>query len=182
MRSRALFWAVFAFALAADQASKAWIRGALSEHQAPGFPWPGVFELTLKYNEGIAFGMLQGYGALLSPVAVAIGLGAWIYSHRHPEEGSWTHVAMALLSGGAFGNLLDRMFLGKVTDMFWIRLVEFPVFNVADSCITVAAAILVLKWGFELAPHKRPAEAHEVPADAGPLPTPPIETVSREGQ
>ncbi len=155
MSRRALFWLVFTVSFALDQATKAWARSAFVEHEAPGFPWPGVFELTLQYNEGIAFGMFQGVAVFLTPIAVAIALGAWLYSHRHPEESAWTHVSMALLTGGALGNLYDRLVLGKVTDMFSFRAINFPVFNVADSCITVAAAILILKWSRELAVRER---------------------------
>jgi signal peptidase II len=121
-------------------------------------------------NEGIAFGMLQGFGALLAPVAVIIAFATWLYSYRNPKESSWTHLAMGLLSGGAIGNLIDRLALGKVTDMFSIRVFEFPVFNVADSCISIAGAILVLRWTFEIAHTKReeaePAQA-ERPTPAG---------------
>ena len=159
MSRRALFWLVFLAALALDQSTKLWARTAFVEHQSPGFPWPGVFEFTLTFNKGIAFGLFQGFGALLAPVAVAIAFGAWLYSYRNPKDGPWTHAAMALLCSGALGNLWDRIMLGQVTDMFWFRAIDFPVFNVADSCITVSAAILILKWGRELVPGEKKPEA-----------------------
>ena len=56
---------------------------------------------------------------------------------------------MGLLAAGALGNLYDRLVFGKVRDMFETRFVEFPVFNWADSCITVATAILILVWSKE---------------------------------
>lgn len=181
MNRRVQFWAVFFLAIALDQAVKAWARAAFAEHQSPGFPWPNVFELTLQYNTGIAFGMLPGFGAFLAPVAILIALGSWLYSHSHPEENGWTHTAMALLAGGALGNLIDRIAIGKVTDMFSFRAIDFPVFNVADSCITVAATILILRWGSELAHHKPPAAAGPS-ADSGSGQAPTIETASTEGK
>lgn len=176
--SRALFWSVFVLTLVLDQATKAWARNALAEHQSPGFPWPGVFELTLTYNKGIAFGMLQGAGVFLAPIAVAIAVAAWMYSHRNDGDGPLSHSAMALLASGALGNLYDRVVLGKVTDLFWFRLINFPVFNVADACITVAAGLLILKWSREFFAEKR-AESQGGQESQPPEPEPgPIETVS----
>ncbi len=106
--------------------------------------WAGVFELKLVYNQGVAFGMLQGKGVFLTPIALIIaGFAAW-HSYRHPQETRFTHITMALLASGAIGNMIDRLAMGKVTDMFWFRLINFPVFNIADICICVAGAFLVL--------------------------------------
>lgn len=53
-------------------------------------------------------------------------------------------VTLGMLAAGAIGNLIDRLWMGKVTDMFWFRLINFPVFNVADACITVSAILLAI--------------------------------------
>ena len=130
-----------------DQAVKAWVRGAIPEHGSiAGRPWPGIFELTLTYNKGIAFGMMTGLGRFLSPIALVIGGSAVYYSFKHPEESWPSHVCMGLIASGALGNLIDRIWHGQVTDMFWFRLINFPVFNVADSCITVAVVMLMVIW------------------------------------
>lgn len=164
--------------LALDQATKAWARSAFAEHESPGFPWPGVFELTLTYNKGIAFGMLQGAGVFLAPIAVAIAVAAWMYSHRNDGDGPLSHSAMALLASGALGNLYDRVFLGQVTDLFWFRLINFPVFNIADTCITVAAGLLIIKWSREFFAEKR-SEANGASEPASQESDPgPIETAS----
>lgn len=176
--SRALFWTVFVVTLALDQATKAWARGAFAEHQSPGFPWPGVFELTLTYNKGIAFGMLQGAGVFLAPIAVAIAVAAWMYSHRNDGDGPVSHTAMALLASGALGNLYDRIALGKVTDLFWFRLINFPVFNIADTCITVAAGLLILKWSREFFAEKRQEGAEGQESQSVEPESKPIETAS----
>lgn len=131
-----------------DQALKAYIRGAIPIGGSfGGWPWPGVFEITLTKNYGIAFGMFQGKGQYLTPVALIIAGFATVYSFRHPKEGWLTHLAMGLLASGAIGNMIDRAVFGRVTDMFWIRAINFPVFNVADACITVAAVLLLFAWG-----------------------------------
>ncbi|MFN3683118.1 MAG: signal peptidase II [Fimbriimonadaceae bacterium] len=140
---RALFLGTVLASVAVDQAVKFWVRSALIPAESLHLPWPGVFEITLAYNRGVAFGMLQGFGVYLFPIALAICVGAFVYSERHPHEPRASHLALALVAGGAIGNLIDRVALGKVTDMFWFRLIDFPVFNVADSCITVGTILLL---------------------------------------
>jgi len=108
--------------------------------------WPNVFELTLVFNRGIAFGQLQGYGVLLTPIALLIAGGSIWYSMKHPQASKIYHVVAALFAAGALGNLFDRLYLGKVTDMFDFRLIKFPVFNVADACITISGVVMVLLW------------------------------------
>lgn len=168
---RVVFWILFVSILIADQVIKFWARHAMNVNQSRTVI-RNVFDLTLTYNRGIAFGMFQGGGTLLAPIAIVIGLGGMLYSMKHRSESPWVHVAMALLSAGALGNLFDRMVAGKVTDMFQIRAFEFPIFNLADSCITVAACILILRWGTEWIRepkgHPAPKPEPEVvpPADA----------------
>lgn len=161
---RIVFWFLFVFVLVADQIIKYWARHYFPNEQASIAVIPNVFDLTLTYNRGIAFGMFQHYGVLLAPIAIVIGLGSMFYSMRHRSESPWVHVAMALLSGGALGNLFDRVLSGRVTDMFHIRTFDFPIFNLADSCITVAAAILILRWGMEWIRETREAPKADAPA------------------
>jgi signal peptidase II len=167
VRSRWLFWGLFIGFVAIDQIVKHLARTNLDQREYFAL-WPNVFELTLTYNPGIAWGMFQGAGVLLSPVAVVIAIGAAIYSTRNPKESVWIHTAMGLLASGAVGNLIDRVWLGKVTDMFAIRAFDFPVFNIADVCISVAAGILVLRWGAESFKKPEPEPKEE--------PSPVIET------
>ncbi len=123
------------------------MRSAIPPHGSIGaLPWPGVFEITLNYNEGIAFGLMQGAGVLMAPIAVAIAGAAGWYSIRHPREAPLSHIAMGLLAAGALGNLVDRLVFRRVTDMFYFRPINFPVFNLADACITVATVLLLIGW------------------------------------
>jgi signal peptidase II len=155
-----IFFTVLTATLALDQVVKAWARGAMNEGGSlRGLPWPGVFEFKLTYNEGVAFGFFQGAGRLLSPVAIAIAVGAAWYSMKHSKEGALTHIAMALLASGALGNLYDRLVFHKVTDMFYARFIDFPVFNIADSCITVATVMLIGIWWREAVKPKPATEA-----------------------
>jgi signal peptidase II len=146
-RSRSwIFFIVLILMLVVDQLVKSWARHSMVEAGSIALPWPGVFELKLTYNEGVAFGFLQGAGRMLAPIAVAIAVGAGWYSIRHPKDSASSHIAMGLLAAGALGNLYDRLFNGRVTDMFYARIIDFPVFNVADACITVATCLLMIIW------------------------------------
>ncbi|MCG9894901.1 MAG: signal peptidase II [Fimbriimonadaceae bacterium] len=145
-RAFRLFLILFVVMLLVDQGSKWWAREAAMWVEGRSlYPlWPGVFELKLVYNRGVAFGMLQGKGVLMAPIALLMtGYAAW-YSWKHPMERTLVHVVCGLLAAGAIGNMIDRLWLGKVTDMFWIRVINFPVFNVADVCITFAGVGMVL--------------------------------------
>ncbi|MBL8060160.1 MAG: signal peptidase II [Chthonomonas sp.] len=146
MRSGLLFGIVLSAFVVLDQGVKAWSRGRADgvEGYVFGAPWPGVFELKLAYNHGIAFGMFQGGGQWFAPVAVIIaGVAGW-HAWRTPYAQKWMILTLGMLAAGAIGNLIDRLWLGKVTDMFWFRLINFPVFNVADACITVSAILLAI--------------------------------------
>jgi signal peptidase II len=155
---RTLFWLSAVLFIVIDQLVKLDVRHTLAQGQTLPLPWPGVFEIQLTYNQGIAFGFLQGKGLFLAPIAVVIAGGSVWYIMRHPQESKWNHVAFGLLAAGALGNLFDRLVFQRVTDMFWFRLINFPVFNVADSCITVATIMLIIGWWIEAAQRKEPSE------------------------
>lgn len=172
MSKKFLFFLSGSFGLVVlDQIVKFWARTAADGVEGRVFApwWPGVFELKLVFNEGVAFGMLKGNGLLMTPVAIAISVYAIWASWRKKDEPTSFHVLHALLLSGAVGNMIDRLVHKKVTDMFWIRLIDFPVFNVADVCITGAGAMIVLAALGELVPKKQP--------EAAPVPSPTDETV-----
>jgi signal peptidase II len=165
--TRNVFWIVLGASIILDQLVKGWTKLVFADGNLANLhsrPWPGVFEITMTDNKGIAFGLLQGHGVLLAPVAILMSAGAMWYSYRHPRDPALAQVAMGLLAAGALGNLIDRVFFGKVTDMFYFRLINFPVFNVADACITVAAGLLIYLWTLEAVAKPKPAT--DAPADA----------------
>ncbi len=100
----------------------------------------GVFHLTYVENTGAAFGMLQGRNWLFIP-AIILVLVVLVYLLTKLKTGSrLMKVSLALIMGGAVGNLIDRVWLGYVIDFFDFRI--WPVFNVADSSIVVGAILL----------------------------------------
>ena len=101
-----------------------------------------IFHFTYVQNRGAAFNMLDGKSVILIAIpTIAIAVAIW-YMEKHLEE-HWTlFVSLVLVIAGGIGNLIDRCFMGFVTDMFDFRF--WPVFNVADIAVCVGAGILVL--------------------------------------
>jgi len=130
--------------LGLDQAAKWWMLQRL----APGESVPvipGLFHLTLVRNPGIAFGLFARQGGVVLGVACLLITFLLITARARPA--AWRPPipwAMGLILGGALGNLVDRVRFGAVVDFFDFRI--WPVFNVADSCITVGAALVVWAW------------------------------------
>lgn len=130
--------------LAIDQLVKFWVRSSFVLGEARPYPWPGVFELKLTYNEGIAFGIAQGHGTMFAPIALLIAALTTWYAFKPNHQAKSLQTALGLLTAGAIGNLIDRVWMGRVTDMFWIRAINFPVFNIADVCLTFSVVLLFL--------------------------------------
>jgi signal peptidase II len=125
--------------VAVDQGTKAAIQSALVPGQRVELV-PGV-HLTDVHNQGIAFGLAGGGGAgLIALTAVALGLILLLFARNAPRAGLW--VPIGLLSGGAFGNLADRVRIDSVTD--FIDLPIWPAFNIADVAIVLGVAGLAL--------------------------------------
>lgn len=143
MTSRAFYTLALAvFAL--DQATKAWLRAALPLHETVPLV-PGVFHLTHTRNTGAAFSLFEGAVPVLILTALLVIAGLIVAQRRAgPRMPALFGLALALPLGGAWGNLLDRVRFGYVTDLFDFRLINFPVFNVADAAITVG--ITLLAW------------------------------------
>jgi len=94
------------------------------------------------HNTGAAFGMFQDAGMVFTVLAFIV-IAAIIYYYPHVENSDWSlRLAMSMQLGGAIGNLIDRLTIGRVTD--FISIGTFPVFNIADASISIGAAILLL--------------------------------------
>ena len=115
---------------------------------------PGVLDFTLVFNQGIAFGMLQGLGIWLAPIAIAMsGFAYWLYVKRHPQDKMQALVAI-LVAGGAIGNVIDRIVMQRVTDFINIKII--PVFNFADIYITISFFVMA---ALILRPENKPTES-----------------------
>jgi signal peptidase II len=106
--------------------------------------------LEYTQNRGAAFGVLSGLVPILVAASIAILTGLVMLHLRQATPAFWQTVAIGLISGGALGNLFDRVRLGHVVDFLSVG--PWPNFNIADSAITVG--VLILVWGLT-----RPATA-----------------------
>ena len=135
--------------LVLDQWSKWWMDGHLDPRH-PVTIVPNFLQLTHVRNPGVAFGMFAAEGLLATLALVAVGLAALaaigLYFHRTPPREASLLLGLALVLGGACGNLLDRVFAGAVTDFVDLRIGghHWPAFNVADSAISVAVVLVVI--------------------------------------
>ncbi|MGQ9876947.1 MAG: signal peptidase II [Chloroflexus sp.] len=137
-------------AIALDQASKRWIVATLGPEPMTKFiPLIGEdIRLAYSHNTGIAFSLFQGKSDILTIVALVIITGAiYLYITQLPNRRRLIQIAMGLILGGALGNVIDRIQLGYVVD--FIQVGWFPIFNLADSAITVGAAILMLQYALD---------------------------------
>ena len=109
------------------------------------------------YNTGAAFGMFQNASMVFTVLAFIV-IAAIIYYYPHVENTDWSlRLAMSMQLGGAIGNLIDRLTLGKVTD--FISIGSFPVFNIADASISIGAVVLLLGvWIMERAEKQEKAK------------------------
>ena len=155
-------WIVFATVLVVtlvfDQGSKAWARGALDVHR----PQPvieNVWDWELAYNPGAAVSTLTGGAALPILLGVFAGvalLGIGIVAARTRPEERLKRFGLAMIAGGALGNLIDRIRDGVVTDFVRWRWYEhkWPIFNVADAALLVGVVLIAIA-GFSASPRRR---------------------------
>jgi signal peptidase II len=136
--------------VALDQAAKAAVRARFELHESLELI-PGFFSLTRVHNYGAAFGLMNNLeiplkAVLLSAVAAVALVALTVYAARLPEDQRFARLGLALIVGGAAGNLIDRIGSGYVVDfvdLYW-RGWHFWAFNVADAAITVGVVFMIL--------------------------------------
>jgi len=124
-----------------DRLTKWWVYSSL-DRGVPNDLIGNVIRLTRVHNDGGAFGIFPGGGTVFLVVSGVVSLILFLILLTMQIDSRLIKSGMALVLGGALGNLVDRVQWGYVLDFFEIR--GFPIFNVADSCITVGAVLIVL--------------------------------------
>jgi signal peptidase II len=133
-----------------DRGTKAWFESQTLEGWHKELIHNFIY-LVHSQNPGIAFGVFADSPSLSMRIllilgsAVVIGALAWLFVAGH-SGGAFTAAGLALLLGGATGNVTDRIVHGYVTDFFevWLGSYHWPAFNVADSAITIGAALIII--------------------------------------
>ena len=112
---------------------------------SPSFPlWENVLHFTFVKNEGAAFGMLSNSRWVFMVISTVAIIGLSVYLFGFCKESNWVKASLAMIIGGGIGNMIDRIALGYVVDFIDFTLIDFAVFNVADSFVTVGAGILIV--------------------------------------
>lgn len=107
---------------------------------------PNVFELQYLENRGAAFGMLQNQRIFLLLITILILAFIILFFYRIPSQKRYIplEIVLVFLAAGAVGNMIDRMIHGYVIDFLYFSLIDFPIFNVADCYVVLAAGAAVL--------------------------------------
>ena len=155
--------------LVLDQLTKLVAVERLTLHQ----PVPvlgDIVRLTYIHNAGAAFGMTLGGPVLHTLVAVgALGILGWMFTHL-PPDARWQRTALAMVLGGALGNIIDRVRLNYVIDFIDVGVApgwRWPVFNVADSFVTVGVVLLALCYARAPRETEAAPQGEEAPPDSG---------------
>ena len=141
-----LYFILAAVLVVIDQAVKFWVRSAIPLGEIVPFI-PGVMDLTFVQNTGAAFSSFSDMTWLLSLISLAAAILIAVLMVRNYFPGTLGKVTLALLLSGAVGNLIDRVLLGYVTDMFDTVLPpfqNFAVFNVAEICVVAGGILMVI--------------------------------------
>jgi signal peptidase II len=188
-----LFAVVSVLSIVADQATKIWARGSLpvAGHGSgpngtcliphdivtrmcggqPRSVVDGIWEWRLSMNPGSAFGLFssQEFARWMLSLVGIVAVGAMVYMLRksRPDQ-KVLHWALALVAGGAIGNLIDRIYYGVVTDfVLWrYKTHEWPVFNVADVVLVIGVGLMFIDIQKESAREKKIKQAAQKQRDA----------------
>ena len=144
MKKHIQIFSLIIILILADQLTKLWALAELRGSEGISVI-TGIFELQYLENRGAAFGILQTHQVLFLLITVlAAVLLTYIYA-RIPDDKKYIplRICYVLLMAGAFGNMIDRAFRGYVVDFFYFKLIDFPIFNVADIYVTVTMVLLM---------------------------------------
>ena len=143
MKKRGIIAGIIAALIVLDQVVKAYVvqNIALGEIKS----WiPNLVSLTYLQNRGAAFSILQDQQLLFAVITLVVVVGAIWYLHKHMEDSFWMVLGLTLIIAGGLGNFIDRVSQGFVVDMFHLDFINFAIFNVADSYLTVGVLVLFI--------------------------------------
>jgi len=165
-RYYSLYLMLAAVIIILDQLSKFWVLQNLDLHQS--FPILPVFSIVHARNYGAAFGILNDAGGwqtlFFSVVALGVSIVLLIWLKRVAATDRQLSLTLALVLGGAIGNLIDRLQFDYVVDFLLLHYQgwQFPAFNIADSAITVGAILLLMdSFGWKLIADRRVKKPNE---------------------
>lgn len=139
-----MIWLIISVLLIiADQLLKYFVVSGMSVGDT-AFSILNIFDITYVQNKGAAFSILSGKMSVLSVISIVFCIAVIVYWIRKKPTHPLMCTALTMMFAGAFSNAIDRIFRGFVIDYIHTAFIEFPVFNIADICITVGAVLLAL--------------------------------------
>jgi len=142
-RRNCLFWLVGITGIVLDQLTKYWVVHSFNQVNDTIPLWPNVFHFTYIVNTGAAFSFFRGGAVWLRWLSLGVSLVlmalGWFSRLKQMEQ-----LAYGFIFAGAFGNGIDRFLFGYVVDFIDFRLINFPVFNLADVCINIGLGFLLI--------------------------------------
>ncbi len=138
-----LLFAIMLGIVCFDQLTK-WLAVIFLQNE-PSFPlWKDVFHFTYVENTGMAFGMFKDHRWVFMVFSTVAIIALLVYLIRFRPKSLWMQISIAMIIGGGIGNMIDRVRLGYVIDFLDFTLIDFAVFNVADSFVCIGAGMLIL--------------------------------------
>lgn len=149
MRQILFFFAGLIVSIGFDQWAK-YMAVLKLKGRPPFVIWDGVFELYYSENRGAAFGMMQGKQGFFFLIAAVVIAVVIVLLFRMPAEKKYLPFTscLFLLLSGAVGNMIDRVTNGYVVDFLYFKLIDFPIFNVADCYVVISTCLLILLFFF----------------------------------
>lgn len=143
MKKRGIVAVIVLLLIALDQWVKAYVLQQIPLGEVRSWI-PNLVSLTYLQNRGAAFSMLQDQQWFFAIITLVVMAGAIWYLHKHMEDSFWMVLGLTLIIAGGLGNFIDRVSQGFVVDMFHLDFINFAIFNVADSYLTVGVIILLI--------------------------------------
>ena len=143
MKKRGIVAVIVLLLIALDQLVKSYIVQQIPLGEVRSWI-PNFVSLTYLQNRGAAFSILQDQQWLFAIITLVVMVGAIWYLHKHMEDSLWMVLGLTLIISGGLGNFIDRVSQGFVVDMFHLDFINFAIFNVADSYLTVGVIILLI--------------------------------------
>ncbi|PSP05697.1 MAG: signal peptidase II [Cyanobacteria bacterium QS_7_48_42] len=144
MKKNRFFWIAALVGLLLDRVTKYWVVQSFEDLGDTVPLWEGVFHFTYVVNTGAAFSLFEETGGWLRWLSLAVSLGLIALAWFGPRLKITEQLGYGLILAGALGNGIDRFLFGYVVDFLDFRLIQFPVFNLADVCINVGIVFLLI--------------------------------------
>lgn len=133
-----------------DKITKIWAEATLIKGNIELIPGMLRFELLPGGNNGAAWGMLSGHQVLFIIIASLVCIMLLVVIYNMPFENKFYPIIvfMTMIISGGIGNMIDRAFIGTVTDFISFYIIHFPIFNVADMYVSVATVLFIIMFLF----------------------------------